>query len=407
MNAATVQTRSTAEPVGQTAPSPSNSASTRLQSLDIVRGLVMVLMAIDHVRVYAGQPAGGPTAGIFFTRWITNFAAPAFCFFAGTGAFMQGRKLGSMPALSRYLLERGAVLIVLELTVIREAWTFNVDYAHYIQGNVIWMLGWCMILMAVLIRLPAKTLGWLGLFVIFAQRLMLVPAALTPEAQRAATAWIWQFLYVGGKVNLGHGYSFAVIYSIVPWIGVMAAGYGFGALLLRDAAARRRLCLRIGLSATALFVLVAGGLVLSHPPQPGDPPVLFRFLGQQKYPASQLFLLMTLGPTIALLPWAERARGAVANALLTFGRVPMFYYLLHIPLIHALAIVVSLIRSGTVTPWLFGNHPWAPPAQPPGYMWSLGLLYLVFAVAIVLLYFPCRWYSGVKARRRESWLRYI
>jgi uncharacterized membrane protein len=386
------------------APAAPKSVSSRLQSIDIMRGVVMVLMAIDHVRVYAGQPAGGPTAGIFFTRWITNFAAPAFCFFAGTGAFLHGRKLRDMRALSRYLLERGVVLIVLELTLIREAWTFNLDYAHYIQGNVIWMLGWCMILMAGLIRFSTKAIAIFGLVIVFAQQAMALRSSLTTDSTR----WIWQFLYFGGKVPLGHtGLSFAVIYSIVPWIGVMAAGYAFGELMLRNAEERRRLCLRIGLSATALFVVVAGLIVLVRTPKPGDAPALFRFLGQQKYPASQLFLMMTLGPTIALLPFAERARGVVANALLTFGRVPMFYYLLHIPLIHALAVVVSLIRDGRITPWLFGNHPWAPPPLPPGYMWSLGLLYLVFGVAIVMLYFPCRWYAREKARRKESWLRYI
>jgi uncharacterized membrane protein len=395
------------DPVSATT-SASTQPSHRLQSLDIVRGLVMVLMAIDHVRVYAGQPAGGPTAGIFFTRWITHFAAPAFCFFAGTGAFLHGRKLGDTRALSRYLLERGALLLVLELTLIREAWTFNLDYAHYIQGNVIWMLGWCMILMAGLVRFSTKAIGIFGLVVVFAQQLLRLPPALMSESARAATQWIWQFLYLGGKVELGHsGLSFAIIYSIVPWIGVMAAGYGFGAVMLLDEERRRRLCLRIGLSATAIFVLVAGTIVLLHTPQAGDPPALFQFLGQQKYPASQLYLLMTLGPTITLLPFAERAHGQLASVLSTFGRVPMFYYLLHIPLIHTLALVVSIIRSGSIVPWLFGNHPWAPPAQPPGYMWSLGLLYVVFVVAIVLLYFPCRWYAGVKARHKESWLRFI
>jgi uncharacterized membrane protein len=387
---------------------PRTPISTRLQSIDIVRGLVMVLMAVDHVRHYSGNPAGGPTAGIFFTRWITNFAAPAFCFFAGTGAFLHGRKLGDRRALSRYLLERGAILVLLELTFIREAWTFNVDHAHYNQGNVIWVLGWCMILLACLVRFSAKAVGIFGLVVIFGQQLMALPSAMMSEGARNATKWIWQILYFGGKFELGDGgIPFAVIYSIVPWIGVMAAGYGFGTLLLRDTEERRRLCLRIGLSATALFVAVAGFIVLFDAPKPGDPQALFRFLGQKKYPASQLFLMMTLGPTIALLPYAERARGAVANVLLTFGRVPMFYYLLHIPLIHSLAIIVSLIRSGSVNPWLFGNHPWASPPLPPGYMWSLGLLYLVFAIAVVLLYFPCRWYGNLKARHKTSWLRYI
>ncbi|MEP6732768.1 MAG: heparan-alpha-glucosaminide N-acetyltransferase domain-containing protein [bacterium] len=386
-----------------------DSTPIRLQSLDIIRGAVVVLMAVDHVRHYSGHPPGGPTADIFFTRWITHFAAPVFCFFAGAGAFLLGRKLDDLRALSRYLLERGALLLLLELTVIREFWTFNFDYAHYIQGNVIWVLGWSMIVLAGLVRvLSPKAVGIFGLVVIFAQQLLKLPQALLSESAFNATKWFWQFMYLGGKIELGHnGLSFAVIYSLVPWIGVMAAGYGFGTFFLRGATERRRLFLRIGLSATAAFVVVAGAIVLLHTPQPNDPPALFQFLGQQKYPASQLYLMMTLGPAIALLPFAERAHGRLASWLATFGRVPMFFYLIHIPLIHSLAILVSLIRTGSVTPWLFGNHPWAPPPQPPGYMWSFGLLYLVFVIAIVLLYFPCRWYADVKARHKDSWLRFV
>ncbi|MEO8624085.1 MAG: heparan-alpha-glucosaminide N-acetyltransferase domain-containing protein [bacterium] len=382
----------------------------RLQAIDIMRGVVMILMAIDHVRLYAGQPPGGPTPAIFFTRWVTHFAAPAFCFFAGTGAFLNGRKLGDVRALSRYLLERGVVLVVLELTVIREFWAFNFDYAHYMQGNVIWVLGWCMILMAGLVRLfSTRTIGIIGLAVVFGQQVITWLSTLLPAAILESTRWAWQLLYFGGKIELGSDgtYPFAVIYSIVPWIGVMAAGYAFGEIVLRDEATRDRLCLRIGLSATAIFAVVAGLMVYLHAPQLGDPPALLQFLGQKKYPASQLFLMMTLGPTIALLPFAERMRGAVANMLLVFGRVPMFFYLLHIPLIHGIALIVSFIRMGTVVPWLFSNLPWAPPPLPPGYLWSFGLLYFVWLIAVALLYFPCRWYGELKARHKESWLRFI
>ena len=130
-------------------------------------------------------------------------------------------------------------------------------------------------------------------------------------------------------------------------------------------------------------------------------------LNQRKYPASQLFLLMTLGPTIALLPIFERGRGAVGDALTVFGRVPLFYYLLHIPVIHSAALVVSLVREGRVNPWLFGNHPMMPPPVPDGYRWSLPLLYLVFVIVVAMLYVPCRWFAGVKTQRRDSWLRYL
>ena len=374
-------------------------STTRLVSLDVMRGLVMVLMAIDHVRVYSGVPAGGPTPAIFFTRWVTHFCAPAFVFFAGTSAFFTGRK--RTPAqLSRYLLERGAWLVLLELTVIRGAWTFNFDFAHYILAGVIWMIGWCMVLLAGLVRLRTRTIAAFGLVVIFAQNLVGLLASATPESLQGWLGWFWKVLYSGGVLTLGqNGPPVAVLYSIVPWIGVMAAGYAFGAIMVRESAERRRLCLWIGLSATAVFLIVGGLEVLLSPAPAGAPPALFRLLNQRKYPASQLFLLMTLGPTIAVLPLAERMRGSLGDALAVFGRVPLFYYLLHIPVIHAAAVVVSLVREGRVNPWLFANHPMMPPPVPPGYRWTLPLLYLVFAVVVAILYVPCRWFAGVKARR--------
>jgi uncharacterized membrane protein len=379
----------------------------RLQSLDVMRGIVMVLMAIDHVRVYSGVPAGGPTPAVFFTRWITHFVAPGFAFLAGTAAFLHGRKLVDRGALARYLVTRGAFLILLELTVIRVAWTFNFDYAHYLLAGVIWMLGACMILLAALIWLPTGVIAALGLLVIFGQSLF------GPVVERLPRL-LGALLYSGGdEVQLGSvGPVLAVLYSIVPWIGVMAAGYAFGAVMTRDPAERRRICATIGLSAIALFLILRGldGY--------GDPhhwknaagsaaPALLRFLNTSKYPASPLFLLMTLGPLIALLPLAERLRGAAASVLSLFGRVPLFYYLLHIPLIHLAALVVSLIREHHIDPWLIANHPMMPPPVPEGYRWPLPLLYLVFALVIAILYFPCRWYADAKANRPRKWMRYV
>jgi uncharacterized membrane protein len=380
----------------------------RLASIDIVRGAVMVLMAIDHVRVYSGVPAGGPTLGVFLTRWVTHFCAPAFVFLAGTSAFLYGVSLagrssgapGSIAALSRYLATRGLLLVLLELTVIRASWTFNVDYSQFILAGVIWMLGWCMVLLAGMVWLPTRAIGALGLMVIVFQD------AFGALGNSMPASWhqIWEFIYpVGAEVKLGeHGPSVTVLYTIVPWIGVMAAGYAFGAIMLREAAERRRLCLRIGLSATLLFVLAAGLHVwMSSAP----PSALVRFLNQRKYPASQLFLLMTLGPTIALLPLAERARGWLGEMLRTFGRVPMFYYLLHIPVIHALALLVWLVRDGSAGAARFATAPYV--SIPEGQRWGLALLYLVFAISIAALYGPCRWFARLKAEGRHGWLRYV
>jgi uncharacterized membrane protein len=393
-------------------------AESRIASIDVIRGAVMVLMAMDHVRVYSGLPAGGPTAGIFFTRWITHFCAPAFIFLAGTSAFLYGRRHAD---LSRFLALRGAWLVLLELTLLRLAWTFNLDYAHYALAGVIWVIGWSMVLMAALVKLPLPAIGAFGIAIIAGHNLLdphmatLVPA-LTDDLRSS----LWKILYVGffaGPVPLGaNGSGLTVLYSIVPWIGVMASGYAFGRLLTLEPARRDRICLAIGLAASALFLLLRG---FDHygDPHPwhvarmanGGPPrpALFAFLGTNKYPASLDFLLMTLGPTIALMPLLERARGVLARGLTVFGRVPFFFYVLHIPLIHALALGVSWFRLGAVSPWLFTNHPMGNPEPPPDYTWNLPLLYGVWASAVALLYFPCRWFADVKARRKAAWLSYL
>jgi len=385
----------------------------RIASIDLIRGAIMALMALDHVRVYSGLPAGGPTPGIFFTRWVTHFCAPGFVFLAGTSAFFYGRR---HPDLARFLATRGAWLIVLELTFLRWAWTFNFDFAHEMAG-VIWVIGWCMILLALLIRLPVAAVGAVGV-VIMAGHNLLDP--LLPTLAERPFGWLWTILYVGpfaGPIAFGaEGPWLVVLYSIIPWIGVMAAGYAFGTVLIAEPARRRRLCLQLGLGAIALF-LVLRGFNLYGNPQPwttgggdGDGPAMpapLSFLNTTKYPASLDFLLMTLGPIIACIPLLDAARGSLARRLTVFGRVPFFFYLLHIPLIHALALVVSKVRLGEVSPWLFTNHPMGNPPAPAGYTWSLPLLYLVWAASLVLLYQPCRWYADLKARRTAWWLRYL
>jgi uncharacterized membrane protein len=386
-------------PFAAPAPAAPVASTSRVASIDLIRGAVMVLMAIDHVRVYSGLPAGGNTAGIFFTRWVTHFVAPAFIFLAGTSAFLYGRKHSD---LSRFLFTRGVWLVLLELTVIRICWTFNFDFKNYMLAGVIWVIGCCMILMAVLVRLKPRTVGIIGVAII-ALHNVVMPWLV----QHVPLGKFWNILYGIGPVE---GTPLLVLYSIIPWIGVMAAGYWFGTVLTLEPARRNRICLRLGLGAIALFVVLRG-FNLYGDPQPWSPagprPALLSFLNTSKYPASLDFLLMTLGPTIALIPLLDRARGRVAQWLTVFGRVPFFYYVLHIPLIHALALAVSKIRTGSVDPWLFSNHPMNPGPVPEGYTWSLGLLYLVWAIALVMLYFPCRWYADLKARRRDWWLKYL
>ncbi|MEO8580071.1 MAG: heparan-alpha-glucosaminide N-acetyltransferase domain-containing protein, partial [Gemmatimonadales bacterium] len=356
----------------------------RIPSIDVARGAAMILMAIDHVRVFAGVPPGGPRPGVFFTRWITNFVAPAFAFLSGTSAYLLGQKLGDRRALSKYLVTRGLILVVLELTVIRVAWTFNLDFGHYLLAGVIWMLGWCMVLLAALVWLPVMGVAAFGVGVIFLHNLMdfLSPAA-TEAFARSSFAWLWQILYFGGPLVLGEkGPTLAVLYSIFPWVGVMAAGYAFGAVITLEPKRRDRICITIGASAIVLFLLLRTIDAYGDPRhwREGPPgiPTLFRFINTTKYPASLDFLLMTLGPTILLLPLAERARGKIGEIVATFGRVPMFYYLMHIPTIHIAAVFIALAREGKINPWLFANHPMMAPPPPDGYTWPLWLLYLVF-----------------------------
>ncbi len=345
----------------------------------------------------SGQPAGGTNPGYFFTRWITHFVAPAFVFFAGTGAFLHGQKLADRGKLARFLVSRGLWLVVLELTVLRLAWTFNLDYANYSLAGVIWMIGWCMVLMGGLVYLPMWAIATFGLVTMMLHPMLNV---LGEAAKASSLSPLFQILYFGDGFRFGKGGPpLIILFVIIPWIGVMAAGYAFGPVMRWTADRRRAFCLRVGLGAVALFVLLRAFDV-------GDPrhwhsmvthgvPMTLAFLSTNKYPASPLFLMMTLGPLIALLPLVENAHGWLAQKLETFGRVPLFYYLLHIPLIHLAAVVVSLIRTGAVTPWLFSNHPMDPGRLPDGYLWSLPLLYLVWAIVVVILYFPCRWYAAL------------
>ena len=402
-----------------TPPATASPTTSRVASIDLIRGAVMILMAIDHVRVFSGVPAGGPSPGVFFTRWITHFCAPAFVFLAGTSIFFYGRKHSD---LSKFLLLRGFWLIFLELTFLRVAWTFNFDFRHYEMAGVIWVIGCCMILMAGLVRLPLGAVGAFGLLIIGAHNLMdSHMGKLLEGLDTNPFSALWKIFYVGffaGPVQFRpDGPNLIVLYSIIPWIGVMAAGYAFGRILTLDAVRRRQLCFLIGLSAIGLF-LVLRGFNLYGDPRPWHAgatghnaappmPALLSFLNTTKYPASLCFLLMTLGPIITLIPLLEGLNGVVARSITLFGRVPFFYYMLHIPLIHLLALVVSKIRLGFVSPWLFTNHPMGNPDPPDGYVWSLPLLYLVWGITIMLLYFACRWFAHVKATRNDWWLKYL
>ena len=391
-------------------------AASRVDSIDVVRGVVMALMALDHVRVYAGVPAGGPTVAVFLTRWVTHFCAPAFFFLAGTSAYLRGPGRPGDPPRSRWLFSRGLVLVALELTVLRLCWTFNLDYAHYVLAGVIWSLGWCMVLLAAIVRLPLPAIATLGIVLVAGHDAipLLLHGQVAGLLATPAGPWL-RVLYFGGAFPLGGAPepNVFVLYSIVPWVGVMSAGYAFGRILTRDPTARREACLGLGLLLTLAFLALRGFQLYGDRPwmtPPGETPwapAWIRFLATTKYPASLQFLLMTLGPMLIALGALEGHVGRTARLFVPLGRVPMFYYLLHIPLIHLVALVVATARTPSALPWLFANHPMHPPEVPPGYVWPLPLLYTVTVLVVVALVVPCRWYARAKAERRWGWTTYI
>lgn len=376
------------------------TGQSRIDSVDMVRGIVMVLMAIDHVRVYSGIPAGGPEAGVFFTRWVTHFCAPAFAFFAGTSAFLYGSKIQNASALARYLLTRGLLLVALELTLIRLLWAFNIS-ADFILAGVIWMLGWCMVLLAGMVRMRPKAIGIMGVAIIVFQQVFQLLHQVAADTGSESLGKFAELLYSTGNQSFG---GMNVLYCLIPWIGVMMAGYGFGEILLLSPARRKNLCLYLGLAITLGFVVIGTIGVLMSADE--STPYVFQLLNQRKYPASQLYLMMTLGPAILALPFLENVRSRVGEAFKVIGRVPFFYYLAHILVIHLSALVVQYLMTGEV------HHEWYDYAPftsiPQEQRWSLALLYGVFIVDVVILFFLSRWYADYKLKHPNvKWLKYL
>jgi uncharacterized membrane protein len=409
----------------------------RLDSIDLLRGVVMVLMALDHVRdFFSDQLFVDPTdlqkttPPIFLTRWVTHFCAPTFMFLAGTAAFLSGTRGKSRPALSWFLFTRGLWLAFLEVVVNRILWMFNFDLQHHGAG-VFWAIGWSMVVLSVLVYLPATVVTLLGVGMIGLHNLL---DGLTAD-QVHLPGWLWVILHspgdapvmdegtVGqvvnwarhllglGDVSVVDGITFGTGYCLVPWMGVMAAGYGFGTLLQLDRPQRRRRLFLLGTALTLGFVLLRAANVYGdpHPWAEQSSPLLtfLSFLNCTKYPPSLLYLLMTLGPAILALAFFDRPLGPLARPIVTFGRVPLFFYLLHIPLIHGGAVLCDTLRFG----WspLAAAGPWEikPGAVPEHYGLSLPLVYVVWIGVVLVLYLPCRWFAEVKRRRRDGWLSYI
>jgi len=392
------------------APAP---PTRRVEAVDVLRGAVMVLMVLDHTRDYFGNAAIDPTdlsqvsPALFLTRWVTHFCAPGFAFLAGTGAYLAGSRGRPRGDLAAFLATRGVWLIFIELTVVRLGLFFDFVSAPVIL-TVLWSIGASFVVLAGLVCLPSRVVGLLGVLLIATHGLAagLLAGAGTPSTLRAAGL----LLFRPGLLPLPGGINVVVGYPLLPWLGVVGAGYGFGEVIELKPERRRRVMWFTGVAMTAVFVIERAWGVY------GDPrpwatqatPLLtaLSFFNCTKQPPSVLFVLMTLGPAIAALAVIDRVgiRGPVGRALVTLGRVPLLYFLLQWYVIHGLAVLAGLVRGFPVA-WQFSPAALGPP--PVGWSLSLPGIYAAWAVVLAVLYVPCRWFAGVKARHPGGWLSYL
>lgn len=390
------------------------SASTRIQSIDLLRGIVMILMALDHVRDYFHDDAFlfNPTdlsktsVILFFTRWITHYCAPVFVFLAGTSSFLVGARK-SKSELTSFLITRGLWLVFLEFTVVNFAWFFNIKFT-LVTLFVIWALGIGMIALAGAIHLPFKMI--LGLSVLLVAGHNLFDNFHVDGTGPDAIAW--SVLHEFAGFPLGGAYSLFVGYPIIPWIGVMLLGYCFGKFYVSyDPPSRKKILTYLGLGVIALFVIIRSINGYGDPRpwsvQPTSVFTVLSFINVSKYPPSLLYVLMTLGPAILFLAYAENIRGTFPKAVITLGRVPMFYYLLHIYLIHILAIAAALLSGYHASDMIFTTWVTDSP-NLKGYGFNLGVVYIVWIGVVLALYPLCKRYEIYKASNKHmTWLSYL
>jgi uncharacterized membrane protein len=371
-------------------------------------------MALDHVRDYFHADAYlyNPTdltqtsAFLFFTRWITHFCAPVFTFLAGTSAYLNGLKK-TKRELSVFLLTRGLWLVLLEFFIITLEWTFNPMY-NVLLVQVIWALGISMICLAGLIHLPKKVILITGIILIAGHNLLdnvHVPGT-------GASSIFWAFLHEQRFFTIGR-FGLFVGYPIIPWIGIMATGYCFGTLYAAgyDAMSRRRMLIYLGAGSCALFIILRGVNLYgeaAHWSAQQTPLFSFlSFLNTSKYPPSLLYTLMTLGPSFLFLAFAEGPLNRFTEKLVVVGRVPMFFYILHITFIHFLAVIAAMLTGFKGSDMVLSTWVTDSP-QLRGYGFNLLTVYLLWVAVVAILYPLCKWYDSYKRSHREKvWLSYI
>lgn len=384
-----------------------SASGVRLDAIDLLRGLVMAVMVLDHARDFfmAGgfNPRDVHDPALFLTRWITHFCAPVFVFLAGMSAFLHGARGRTRGELSLYLLSRGLWLVLLEVTLVRFAWTFSI-VPDFILLQVIWAIGMAMVALAGLVHLPRRAIAAIALAMIAGHNLLDGVDA----ARLGSLGWVWNVLHQPATLHPTPGLTVFPLYPLIPWVGVMALGYVLGPVMQAQPATRRRTLLLLGAAATLGFVLLRASNLYGDPApwkvEDGLLPTVLSLVNCEKYPPSLLYLAMTLGPAMMALALLDRVRAGVGQPLLVFGRVPLLFYVAHILLLHAGAVVLALASTAEAA-WLFGGLPIV--SVPAGYGLGLPGAYLVWLLALALLYPPCRWFAGLKRRRGDWWLSYL
>ena len=376
------------------------SRGARNDAIDCVRGAVMILMALDHTRMFVGTPVDLKVAplALYLTRWVTHFCAPVFVLLAGTSAYLQGQRLGSTAALSAHLLKRGLWLVLLEVTVVRAAWMLSFGPGVLVL-QVIWAIGVSMVVLAALVWLPRAAIATFAVVLILGHNVLDVVHADAFGGLR----WLWILLHEEGRLEPFPGAMWLVVYPLVPWIAVMAAGYAIGPWATLPQAERRARFSRAGIALTAGFVVLRATNLYGDPHawsiEGGPVRTVLSFLDCEKYPPSFLYLLMTLGPAACALAWLDRPLGRWGTRIAVYGRVPLFYYVLHIFLIHALAIALAWPALGAAA--LVHSFMGAGLALPLPAVWG------VWIAVVIALYPACRWFGDVKRRSQAAWMSYL
>jgi uncharacterized membrane protein len=387
----------------------------RIRSIDILRGIIMIIMALDHTRDFfhatgiTGNPLAPETTTIplYFTRWITHFCAPNFLFLSGLSAYLSSRKKTAAET-SGFLIKRGLWLIVVEIVIVTFGISFNPFY-NFIMLQVIWAIGWSMLLLGLISRLPFKIILTIGLVLFFGHDL----AFLFNPPQDTAVGLLWRmFLTAAGYIiPVGERHIIGDFYAILPWTGVMILGYCVGKWFEKDfpVAKRRKLLLTTGFSLIAFFIVLRLTNAYGDP-SPWKPygttmQTIFSFLNASKYPPSLLYCCMTIGPALVLLALLENVKAKWTNVVSIYGKVPFFYYVLHFYILHTLLAIVFFAT---------GHNSSEITSQQAFFTFYLGdktlhlrVVYIIWISVVALLYFPCRWFSKYKAEHKQWWLSYV